>query len=239
MENDVNSINTNLNENLILENKNIFKLDYENQNLNNNINYLNWKDSIPKEYGNEAKILKCKKCKILFYSKKEDIITQKPFYLKTCPICKKYICYFCSYYYNQCYNSFNDLHCCIKIALYIAFFISGPEYIKKNEIFDSNTLIFLIPIINIMGLFTRAFNICFLYLAKKESKNEGVLKHRDGDLFCLYKLMINLTGIILGIPYFLLDAYQILLLLFISIPFKFYPLKYYFGVLDVKMIYLK
>ena len=49
---------TNLNKKLELNDKKIFPYDYENQKIDNNINYLEWKDSIIKEYSNVAKIFK-------------------------------------------------------------------------------------------------------------------------------------------------------------------------------------
>ena len=97
MENESNIIDT-INETIQINDNKIFKFDYENQQLESNLNYIKWKDSNIKEYGNNAKLFKCKKCKIFFYSKYEDII-KKPYYLAPCLICKQYICYFCSYSY--------------------------------------------------------------------------------------------------------------------------------------------
>ena len=120
---------TNLNKKLELNDKKIFPYDYKNQKIDNNINYLEWKDSIIKEYSNDAKIFKCKRCKILFYSKKEDMI-KKPYYSMPCPICNNSICYFCS-----CdYNCFDRIYCCRRRILNICLCISGPYY-ADDEIF--------------------------------------------------------------------------------------------------------
>ena len=128
MENEINSKDNILNEKLVIANNNIFKYDYEKQNLDNNLNYLKWKDSFLKEYGITAKLFKCKKCKILFYSKNEDII-KKPYYLSLCPICKHYIFYFCSYSYN-----FNEsLFCCNKRAINISIFSFRIKLYKRNN----------------------------------------------------------------------------------------------------------
>ena len=56
MENESDLIDTNLNETIQINDNKIFKFDYENQQLESNLNYIKWKDSNIKEYGNNAKL---------------------------------------------------------------------------------------------------------------------------------------------------------------------------------------
>ena len=220
MENENNQINCNLNEKIEINENKIFNLDYENQNLDNNINYLKWKDSIIKEYGNKTKLFKCKKCKILFYSTNEEII-KTSYYTNTCPKCKKHICYFC---FNYSENKY--LYCCKRRVINILFFISGPNYIKDNDKIDCDNILFLIPIINIIGLSFCANNILFLSMTTSSSKYDP-----------LYEYMTFLIPLVLFIPYFFIDIYHIIFIFLISIPFKFVPLKYYNGIFDSKFKY--
>ena len=45
---------------------NIFKIDYPNQNLDNNKEYQQWYNSMTNKYEKKTKILKCKKDNIYF-----------------------------------------------------------------------------------------------------------------------------------------------------------------------------
>jgi len=225
----MNILDNNLNEKIELNENKIFKFEYENQKIDNNINYLKWKDSIIKKYDNDVKIFKCKQCKILFYSKNEDMI-KNPYYSMPCPICKKYICYFCSCSYI--YSKYSLLYCCRRRILNICFFISAPSYSKDENLFNLEIFMFLIPIINILGLFRRIETILFFSLPQEISKNEGKFKYYENSKF--YEIMVFIIPIVLGIPFFFIDIYHIIFLFLISIPFKLYPFKYYLGVIDIK-----
>ena len=47
----------------------IFKIEYPNKKLDNNKEYIEWKKSMVKKYGNNAKEFKCLKDNILYYIK--------------------------------------------------------------------------------------------------------------------------------------------------------------------------
>ena len=232
MENEVSLEDVNLNEQLLLKDKNIFKLDYENQNVNNNINYLYWKDSILKKYGNDIKIFKCNKCKILFYSQNEDIIKGN-YYSMLCPICKLYICYFCS----TSFDKYDDVFCCKRRVINICFSISGPEYTKGINLCDLDIILFLIPFMNILGLSYCLNRILYFSIPRKKPSNKGKLTSYEGDNIPVHQFMIFLVPLVLGIPYFIIDAYHLIFLFLISIPFKIWPLKYYLGFFDIKLKY--
>ena len=236
MENEVNLKEMDLNEQLVINN-NIYKLDYENQKVDNNINFISWKKSMLKEYGNDAKLFRCQKCNILFYSNNIDI-KKEPYYSIPCPICKLYICYFCLTSFKS-YSKNNKIYCCKRRIINICFFISGPQYTGYNNLFDFNIFIFLIPIMNIFGLLVRAYSLLFYSLPLEKSKKNGNLRHHEKSTYSCLQLMSFIIAILLGIQFFFIDSYHIIFLFLISIPFKFWPLKYYLGVVDINLEYFR
>ena len=122
----------------------VFKFEYKEQNLNNNIEYQKWKELMIREYGNNSKQFKCNKDKILFYSTYIDCVDD-PYYKIKCPICNNYICYFCLYQINN-----NYYFCCIKNAIFKGIFDFGPT--SMNKPFNFIYLISLIPFINIFWM---------------------------------------------------------------------------------------
>ncbi len=78
MENDKEK-NINLIINNDLPSTSVFKLDYIEQNVNDNFKYQKWKEIKSKEFGNNSKQFKCNKDKILFYSTYNDCITDSLF----------------------------------------------------------------------------------------------------------------------------------------------------------------
>ena len=232
MENESDLIDTNLNETIQINDNKIFKFDYENQQFESNLNYIKWKDSNIKEYGNNAKLFKCKKCKILFYSKYEDII-KKPYYLAPCLICKQYICYFCSYSYIHPQKN-RKIFCCYRRMLNISFFILGPFYGKVYYICDGNFIASLIPLYNMIMQCAFANNILFLCMAKAKSKNEGKLTTSNIEQFTPYNIISFFLYLVLSIPYTIIYTLFIIFLYLISLPFKFWLLKYYLGIFDVR-----
>ena len=213
---------------LINQNENIYKLDYENQNIDDNINILKWKQlMLTKNNNNKHLILfKCKKDKILFYDNYYD-----NHYLGFCPICKKYICYFCSFY-NKSKNS--DLICCLKRLINTRFFIYGPKYTKRNDLCSCFSI----------GLFIPGFSIILIGMyiiinisegvAREKSKKSQVLESTYLEEKSVFIFTEILMPFVLLIPFFILNTYFILIIIIISIPLKLIPLKYILGVFDAK-----
>ena len=205
----------------------VFYFEYNNQNMNDNIEYQKWKKLMLKEYGNNSKQFKCNKDKVLFYSSYNDYIKNDCYKCK-CPVCNNYICYFCSF-------NGDDLSCCIKNSILKTIFHSGPR--SLNESFDKSNLLFLIPILNIFTIVLSFFNILYigLILEKTKNNNKGeIMQYVDlnnGKHSILNIIIILAIDAILCIPFILIYNYFIILLLLISIPFKFVPLKYYLGAL--------
>ena len=229
MENESNIIDT-INETIEINDNKIFKFDYKNQQLENNLNYIKWKDSNIKEYGSNAKLFKCKKCKIMFCSKYEDII-KEPYYLAPCIICKQYICYFCSYSYIHL-QEHRKIFCCYKRILNISFFICAPHYTKEYDIFESFYLCFLIPVLNLFIQCILINKILFVCLATSKSKNEGILVKSNMEKSKFFIIIYIFTYLLLSIPCLLVFNFFVYFLYLLSLPFKSWLFKYYLGIFD-------
>ena len=218
--------------NLLIEKNNtsinIFKLQYKDQNVNDNIEYQKWKKLMLKEYGNNSIEFKCNKDKILFYSKYNDCLNDY-YYKCKCPICNNYICYFCSFNGGDEY----DL-CCIKHSIYKSIFYIGPESIKKP--FDKLPFFLTFPFFNVFAIVI--FFFCFFYtgLIKEKSKNnnneDAYIDVGKNKKHILNAILITSIILSISISFLIIFSYLIVLLIIISIPFKFAPLKYYLGVIN-------
>jgi len=122
----------------------------------------------------------------------------------------------------------------MKNSIFKSFFDFGPKAIKKP--FDS--LISLYPYASIFLLIAFTFRVLYIVLIREKSKNndnnnEELMQYVNFDIY--KKHIINITiiilmDILLSIPLTIIYTYFIILLIIISIPFKFAPLKYYSGV---------
>ena len=149
--------------NLIIKNDHtstsVFKLEYIEQNVNNNIEYQKWKEIMLIKFGNNAKQYKCNKDKILFYSTYNVCLNEYYYYKCKCPICNNYICYFCSFNDNDMFKK-----CCINNCFYKSFFYYGPTSI--NESLEKSALFMLIPGLNIFAI-DMFFFVLFYPLGEK------------------------------------------------------------------------
>ena len=204
--------------------KNMFKFDYDNQNMDDNINFLKWKESIvEKNNNNKLKLFKCQEDKIFFYSSLED------YYLGLCPLCHQYICFFCLFPSQN--NNRTSKICCLKRLMNICFCINGPKYIKRNNLFTPFAICFLVPGINLFmsGIYITAI------INNTANKKEKIDKKFEPPFFeDKYIFYLIFIFFVLAIPFFFLNTYLILGLILISIPFKLIPLKYYLGLFEVK-----
>ena len=218
--------------NLIIKNDHtstsVFKLEYIEQNMIGNLEYQKWKEIMLIKFGNNSKQYKCNKDKILFYSTYDECIND-PYYRCKCPICNNYICYFCS-----CYSKSIYISCCIKNSIFKSFFNSGRKAIKQP--FDN--LFSLYPYISIFFMIVFFFKLLYLAIITEKSKNhdnenEELEQYIDAEKNPKQGINITIVGFtdfLLCIPFAFISMYFIILLIIISIPFKFAPLKYYLGV---------
>ena len=222
-----------------ISNKIYFKLEYHGQKINDkNIEFLKWKKSMLKIYGENAKLFKCLKDDILFYSTIKDCKSY-PFYRHTCPKCKEHICFYCSkiVYESDYYNDKGI--CCLKRRLKYLFLHDGYIYINPISKRYHNKYIkafkyFITPIISFLLLSGTFQRILFERLAFKNGKiNKGKMETYEKHLskYSRHKALIinDCCSIVLSIPLFVIDIYFIIFILIISIPFKFIPLKYLLG----------
>ncbi len=110
MENDQRSENE---ENLIDINE-YFKLDFPAQKLKGNRQFEEYKIEKINQLGRDAKLFHCNIDHIYFYVSKAQCKIL-PYYLKECPLCKNYICYFCERNFTAAEHKGN---CCPKLNLY-------------------------------------------------------------------------------------------------------------------------
>ena len=223
-DNDNNDNNDNDNDNNNNDNKNnnnIFKLDYESQNVDNNKYFIKWKRLMLEKLGNNAKLIRCSKDKILFfisYDEYKDILKKKN-YLLNCPN-GHYICRFGKYsFYNK-----SDSFCCKRRSF------SKAIFNFKDKIDGFDFFIFL-PGINFLALSVGFNYILFYRVSTKKSKKNGNLENiEDNKIELIEKFHMFIVVPLYTIIYFILDSYFLIILFIISIPFKFYPIRYIFNI---------
>ena len=137
--------NENMNSNLIdinikIQNdNNVFIPDYIGQDLNDNNYFLNWKNSMLKKYGENAKLFKCLKDNILYYKSYKECRSY-PIFQSNCPKCKNRICFYCSRYIPD-YQNENGT-CCLQRKIKCMLYQDGFRYINPiNEEENINSFI--------------------------------------------------------------------------------------------------
>ena len=243
MENDEFLKEINIIENDSYELKNAFKLDYLNQDFNNNIEYQKWKKLMLKKYGRYAKQFKCLKDKIIFYTSYDDCRSD-PSYKGECPICKQQICYFCS---NSNVNENDIVICCLRRRINKLLFYDGLRYIKKLNKYDIDKqhlsdhylfLISFIPLLNWVFCIIKIFEFLYFGQSTKSSKKSGtgrleshIEQFKRKNYHIYFILISNLISLVICIPCFFYTIYFIFVIILVSLPFKFYPFKYYSGII--------
>lgn len=235
MENDINT------EIMITSNDKIdciYKLKYPYEKVDNNVNYQKWKRLMIEKYGKDAKLFRCIDDKIIFCTTYIHCV-QKPSFKGKCPICEKYICLFC---FNNYKENREWVQCCLRRALNKAFFYYSLRYIKnydKDLYLDEINFIIFIPGINFMCLFIKIIDVLYLDLPIQKS-----LIDNSGELYSnrlwiekkgIFVIVIGLLlafSIILSIIFFFYNTFLIFIIVFISMPFNSYPIKYYYGLIS-------
>ena len=161
------------------------------------------------------------KDKILFfisYDEYKDNL-KKQNYLLNCPN-GHYICHFCKYsFYNE-----SDSFCCKRRSFSKAIF----NFKDNNDRF--NFLPFLRGF-NFLALSIGFNDILFYRVStKKSKKNENLENIEDDKIDLIDNLFMYIVAPLYTIIYFILDIYFLIILFIISIPFKFYPMRYFFNI---------
>ena len=98
------------------------------------------------KYGKNVKFFKCIKDKLFF------CIKNKNYYIK-CPLCNRYICYYCSFYTYSEENKW--ISCCLKRSISEHILYNSPNYNGKEFLIENK--IFFIPGINLFTIFIRFY----------------------------------------------------------------------------------
>ncbi len=221
---------------LIRSENNIFRLDYSEQNINSNLDFIKWKKSMLEIYGNEAKLFHCLEDKIYYYVSKKDF-----HYKKACPICKKSICYLCKS------NGYHEGCCCIRYKLYSMIYEDSKIYIEQPErhfysycgkklTFDM--LMMLIPIVSIIWIIGLVHSSLFYSLdkfkGKKSVRNQYFQSIEDKHENILFLLVgVNAVfAIFIIIPFWFYALLISLILDLFSFLTNYYPIKILAGVFE-------
>ena len=209
-----------------------FKLEYTGQGLNlGDPEFKKWQKSQFDMLGNDIKIYKCKKDNIIFYG---PYNTRDILYQCKCPMCKKYICYFCTIP-----KTVIDIggNCCIKRKVIFLFLKGAKQFLGLQNSSWSNYFFFLLPFINLFYFIGGIQSSFFITLSKTNSPSEFqdfnnyelyFLKEKITIYWILFALIFSFVCFIM-IPFIILDLFITIALLLISIPFNCYPLKYVLG----------
>ena len=196
-----------------------------------------------KQYGTNAKLFKCIYDNLLFYESLE-ICKTLPFYLSTCPKCKHKICYFCSrdieyqYERGQCWVPRKLYYLIFKDSLY--FFDSNR---KSLDYYYGQVRFFIFPFfyfVSFVGMISATFYYRLyidnkLFLKNKTDLYKGPYTYENHlnirRIFILFTGINIAFAITLYIPYIFLDYYFKIFMFLISFIFKFYPMKWYTGII--------
>ena len=236
MENEENNTENN-------ESKNLFKIEFNGQNLKNNKLFKKWQNEMKKIYGNDAVLFKCQEDEIYFYASKVEC-KKIPMYKQICPICNFTICYYCSRHIkDNCDNG----KCCISRRFYCAINQDGFVFFNNKADYDTffrvNFYIFLLPILSFI-YFIGVVSACFYYRLRiyDKKKNEFIYTYEsrikyNTFIFGIVLIFNVLFAIMLSIPYIVFDFYIKILIFIISLFTKFYPVIYYLSLInEMKMV---
>ena len=213
----------------------IFKLEYPNQKLDNNKEYIKWKQLMMKIYGNNAKEFRCIKDNILYYCNYETFLSNE--FNRECPKCKTNICYFCL---TRKVKKFSFYHsCCIKKSIYRYIYCHGPRFLKNDDKDLYNVCFIILAFLPGISLFIIINKLAVaLYLEieikkllcdeKRDSYDSYDIIFEKYNFICLPYLFFI---IMISIIFFIYNIYFIIILLLISIPFKCYPIKFIYCVI--------
>ncbi len=130
-------------------------------------------------------------------------------------------------------------NCCLKRKLYYLFLYNGFSFFKGldtvNELkkydFYMVLILSLIPIFELfLSIFAISGFLCLILQLKNDSKNYGE-RFKENCCYNLIIIILLIISIFLSIIYFIYGIYFKIILLISSLFFKFYPYKYYLGIL--------
>lgn len=188
---------------------NIFKPNYEHQNLSNNPDFHNWKSLMVNKYGDKGKFYECLHDKIFFYSSNEENGHENEIF---CPLCKNSACFFCS---KVIYCIIDN--CCMRSKLR-KMFTSGKEGLKaKMEDLDdygrAAIFYYLFPGMNIIFFIGMIFNFSYYKCVRSNGQAYEDFLHENYIIFGIILAINGVTSIFLSFAFFLYGIYISILLL--------------------------
>jgi len=227
------------NENNLIDNQgtqDFFKFEFKEQNSNNNVNFKRWKNLMLKKFGNNAKLFKCPRDEIVFYSSDYDC-KNVHIYIAKCPICNYFVCYYCQYFLED--GKYESARCCVKRRIQYMFhrhiytFIHPKiDYRDENfyhETFNSLFKLYFIPLSTFL-YFVSTIHAAFYYkMQSKKINHQYEYRIKDSNYFLIIFILDALQSIVLGFSYLILDYYFKIVLFIISIPWKLIPIKAFIG----------
>ena len=205
------------------EYENIFYFDYKGQSLDNNVKFKDWQNKMVQKYGKNVKLYKCLDDNIYFYGiYKDNAAGDFKYYgsfQSTCPVCNHILCGFCFKYTEDC--------CLTDKICFILFYLGLTIIKRENQSYTFYLILFFSPMCTLF-LFIGIIAKYFFHNVKRPN---GRHYTEDDDIGCI-KICINgLTAILLTFIFAIHDYYFKIFILLISIFSKFYPLKYYLGII--------
>ena len=222
--------------NLISSENENFQLDYTEQNINSNLDFLKWKKSMLEKYGKDAKLFHCIKDKNYFYVPKKEFK-----YRNICPVCKYGICYFCKS------NGQHEGYCCIRYKFYSMLFQDSKIYIEHPEShfynYCGNSLTFdmfllLIPVVNIIwmiGLLHSSFYYSLdKFKGQQSIRNQYFQSIEDKHQNILFLLVAINAGfaIFIVIPFWCYALLYSIIVDLLACLLDFYPIKIIAGIFE-------
>ena len=201
-----------------------FTVSYKSQNYKKSQEYKNWNKIMIEKYGKNAKEIICPKDYTIIYTihyNNDERIT--------CPSCNSiiYNCIFCNKNLTRIPSD-----CCIRTSLRKKmkdkdkrkFDYIFTNFEVDNETKEYYTSLIIVSFIPLISAFSLIGNIVQLLLS-------GIIDEitccKDFLIYIFFLAFLFIMGLIYGIIYYIIFTSFFIL----SIPFKLYPVKLYFGLL--------
>ena len=121
--------------------------------------------------------------------------------------------------------------------------MNGKNLDMGNEVFRNITILSILPLTGFIAYYILFFNILLFELSIKKSPKVSKLHGNDNKSYTDYyiftfshsqffTILIYLSGLSLSICYTIYDIYFKILLLITSLVARFYPFKYFIGVMN-------
>ena len=144
--------------------------------------------------------------------------------------------FFCSYNLND--QKYDRENCCLRRSINKSIFYNGLRYIleidKNSNSYEENIKAYqFIPGLSLFAIIAKIYCILYLDVATKKSLRNNRLydtyrnELEKGNYHKIMMIILIAIDINLCIPFLIYNIFSLILMVIISIPFKFYPLKFF------------